>query len=89
MWFASGRFGCTWNVVQLKVKVPARLQQYAFLSDSDDEEGDAASNVPTSGTAVAGSDSDSDSDSESESDEKPVTPVKIVKKPRGRRKKKI
>ena len=37
---------------------------------------------------MADSDSDSDSDnSDSESDAKPVTPVKIVKKPRGRRKK--
>jgi hypothetical protein len=85
MWFASGRFGCTWNVVQLRVKVPARLNKYSFLADSDDEVEDATVNEPTSGTAVA--DSESESDSDSESDTKPVTPVKIVKKPRGRKKK--
>lgn len=93
MWFASGRFGCTWNVVQLRVKVPARLNQYSFLADSDDEGGASDTNNPTSGTAVTDSDSnnddsDNDSDSDSEGDVEPVTPVKITKKPRGRRKKK-
>ena len=91
LWFASGRFGCTWNVVQLRVRVPARLTTYSFLADSDDEENEdetTQTSLPTSGTQVEDSDDDDDDDdSDSESDAKPVTPVKIVKKRRGRKKK--
>ena len=89
LWFANGRFGCTFKVVQCRVKAPARLVDYAFLSDSEDEgdnEGGALESSETSGNVVNDSDSDSDSD-DSESEAEPVVPVKIVKKKRGRKKK--
>ena len=94
LWFASGRYGCTWNVVQLRVKAPARLQNYAFLSDSDDDDdgntGDASSSNLT-GTAVNDSDDDDqvddddDDDDSGDSDQDEVVPIKITKKSRRRK----
>ena len=78
LWFASGRFGCTWNIVQLRVKVPARLQEYAFLPDSDDEESngddkDSSTDAQIPGTHFVNSEDDSGDDVEL------VHPVKVEK----------
>ena len=37
MWFAGGKYGCSWKVVQMKVTPPAGIHGYSFLDDSDDE----------------------------------------------------
>ena len=40
IWVANGKFGCTWRAEQVRVKVPeGRLNEFAILSDSDDEDG--------------------------------------------------
>tara|TARA_Y100000389_G_scaffold195238_1_gene226365 strand:+ start:9190 stop:9909 length:720 start_codon:yes stop_codon:yes gene_type:complete len=38
LWFSGGKFGCTWNVEQLKVDKPQTLIGYAFLDDEDEEQ---------------------------------------------------
>lgn len=38
VWFAGGKFGVSWKVVQMRVKVPKGISGYSFLSDSDDED---------------------------------------------------
>jgi len=40
MWFAGGKYGCSWKVVQMKVTPAAGIHGYSFLDDSEDE-GDA------------------------------------------------
>ena len=40
VWFAGGKFGVSWKVIQMRVKVPKSIQGYSFLSDSDDDEDD-------------------------------------------------
>ena len=37
MWFAGGKYGCSWKVVQMKVTPPQGIHGYSFLDDSDDE----------------------------------------------------
>jgi len=99
VWFANGKYGVSWNIVQLRVRTPARLSAYSFLDDSDDEDIGSgneqasgstetpATPAPTQGTTVVDSDSSDDSDDS----EAPPAPVKITKtkakKPRGRKKK--
>jgi len=36
IWFAGGKFGCSWKVVQMKVTPPAGIHGYSFI-DSDDD----------------------------------------------------
>tara|TARA_B100000902_G_scaffold358873_1_gene374232 strand:+ start:151 stop:894 length:744 start_codon:yes stop_codon:yes gene_type:complete len=40
MWFSTAGFGCTWKAEQIKVKVPEKLEDYAFRDDDEfvDEE---------------------------------------------------
>ena len=40
MWFAGGKYGCSWKVVQMKLTPPAGIHGYSFIDDSDDEEDD-------------------------------------------------
>ena len=40
IWIAAGKFGCSWNVSQIRVDAPATIQSYAFIDDSDGEEED-------------------------------------------------
>ena len=37
VWFAGGRFGVTWSLVQAQVRPPVTLQGFCMLDDSDDE----------------------------------------------------
>ena len=37
VWFAGGRFGVTWSLVQAQVRKPLRLKGFCMLDDSDDE----------------------------------------------------
>jgi len=45
IWFAGGKFGCSWKIVQMKVTPPAGIHGYSFIDDSDDggEEGEDGS----------------------------------------------
>ena len=37
-WFAGGRFGITWDLVQAQVRPPVTINGFCILDDSDDEE---------------------------------------------------
>jgi len=37
MWFAGGKYGCSWKVVQMKCTPPAGIHGYSFIDDSEDE----------------------------------------------------
>ncbi len=66
IWLANGKFGCTWRAEQIKVKVPeGGLQDFAILSDSDDED-----EMHDTSTHNLIDDSDDD-----DSEEKVVTPT--------------
>ena len=39
VWHSPGKFGCTWSAQQLRIKIPKDFDEYAFMDDSDDEEG--------------------------------------------------
>ena len=36
LWFANGKFGCTWNAIKLIIKKPLDFSQYAFLDIDGD-----------------------------------------------------
>jgi len=38
VWFAAGRFGVTWKLLQAKVRQPLKIKGFCILDDSDDEE---------------------------------------------------
>jgi hypothetical protein len=38
IWFAGGKYGCSWKVVQMKVTPPAGIHGYSFIDDSEDED---------------------------------------------------
>ena len=40
IWFAGGKFGCSWELVQLKFNPTSNISQYAFNDDSDDNDSD-------------------------------------------------
>merc|ERR1712028_122738 len=40
LWFAGGKYGCSWKVLQIKVTPPQGVSGYSFIEDSSDEEGD-------------------------------------------------
>jgi hypothetical protein len=41
VWFAGGKFGISWKIVQLHVTTESqKLEKYAFVPDSDDEDDD-------------------------------------------------
>jgi len=73
IWLANGKFGCTWRAEQVRVKVPeGGLQDFAIMSDSDDEdEGEA----PVETTTNLIDDSD-------EEEEEVVEEVKPTPKPK-------
>jgi hypothetical protein len=38
LWFAGGKFGVSWKLVQAQVRPPVRIQGFCILDDSDDED---------------------------------------------------
>ena len=38
IWFAGGKYGCSWKIVQMKAYPPAGIHGYSFIDDSDGEE---------------------------------------------------
>ena len=37
VWFAGGRFGITWNLIQAQIRAPQRIGS-SWMDDSDDDE---------------------------------------------------
>ena len=81
LWFAGGKFGCSWKVAQLCVQVPARLNHYAFVADSEDEADIDETPQAQSSNQVDDTDTDTETEEDNDSEEDvPPQPVKIVKK---------
>ena len=60
VWFAGGKFGMGWKIIQIRVKVPEKITGYAFVpSDSEDDEDEEVQAVSLDNKNV-----DSDSDEE-------------------------
>ena len=72
LWFAGGKFGCSWKLVQAQVRPPVRIQGFCILDDSDDDE--VAANLM-------------EQDLHTNSTENNAPEPKSKKKPRGRKKK--
>jgi hypothetical protein len=84
MWFSTAGFGCTWKAEQIKIKVPEKLEDYAFRDDDDDEFVDEPEEeekvkekvVKEEKFTKEDSDEESDDDEEDSSEEEPVKVVK-------------
>ena len=74
LWFSPQGFGCSWKPLQMKVRVPIMMDEYAFDSseDEDDEDEDDA------GSELAIESSDDDDESEEEE-------IVVKKKKRGKK----
>lgn len=73
LWFSPQGFGCSWKPLQMKVRVPIMMDEYAFDSseDEDDEDDDAGSEL-----AIESSDDDDESEEEE---------IVVKKKKRGKK----
>jgi len=100
MWFAGGKCGVTWQLVQIQVRPPTRLvgsgnchimddsDDDEVAADLDDKEEDVEEEMDTSPAPTFEDDDDDEEEEEKESVEKPPTPKKKIKKKIVRRKKK-
>ena len=100
LWFAGGKCGCSWQLMQLNVRPPARLVgsgKCYVMDDSDDDEDhnfdQAKSNdnftmpVEEDDGKVTSDEEEGDGDEEDETEVKPPTPKKKKKKVVRRKKK--
>ena len=81
LWFSSVGFGATWKAVQMLVKVPETLEEFAFRDDGEV----TSSTVEVDETQVEDSDDSDDSDGESSEEEEEDEPVMVTKKKGGRK----
>ena len=51
LWFAGGKFGVSWKLVQAQVRPPVRIQGFCILDDSDDEEVEAELDIQETSAA--------------------------------------
>jgi len=77
IWIASGKFGYTWRAEQIRIKVPASFDNYAFIP-SDDEDNDEGGGASTSSTEPKPKELIESSD-ESESEDEEVVVKKTPK----------
>ena len=64
LWFAGGKYGCSWKIVQVKVNPSKSISGYSFIDDSDDEEEDDNSNKLKADSAESDDEVVEDSDLE-------------------------
>jgi hypothetical protein len=54
LWFAGGKFGCSWKAKQIRVvETPATIKDYAFISDGQDEDDEDEDEVSADDAAMA------------------------------------
>jgi hypothetical protein len=58
IWIVNGKFGCSWSAEQMRIKPKVDFDNYAFLDDTDEEEG----GEKIEGNFVDSSDDDDDDD---------------------------
>ena len=64
LWFSPQGFGCSWKPLQMKVRVPIMMDEYAF--DDTDEEEDEEDEVKSELAIESSDDDDDDDESEEE-----------------------
>jgi len=81
LWFAGGRFGCTWRLETAKFDIPSKKSKWSFDSDSGDEDdaksddtedADIAEDAAVVAAVVPTKVEDSDDDEEDEEDDDEV-----------------
>ena len=79
IWFAGGKYGCSWKVIQMKVTAPSTIKGYSFIDSSDDEDvvDEEVVTVNESGSKFV---EDSDSDIVESDEDIPSPPLKQKKK---------
>ena len=77
VWFAGGRFGVTWNLVQAQVRKPVKIKGFCMLDDSGDEA--AIAKVEAEEAVEAAVEAQFDDDQSEETPKKKVR-KKIVRK---------
>lgn len=78
IWLANGKFGCTWRAEQIRVKVPeGGLQDFAIMSDSEDE-GEDETSVDTTHNLIDDSDEEEEVVQVEKPPEKPKRKVRKV-----------
>ena len=95
IWFAGGKFGLSWKVVQMKVVPSKKITGYSFIDESDDEDagdsGEKKDNSESEGDDVEQVSDElddgvddvevvSESESDEDEDEKPPTPKKKTRR---------
>jgi hypothetical protein len=75
IWYAGGRCGVTWRLLQAKVKPPVRLEGYCLVDDSDEED-DASAIDAAAAAAAAGQDAPTSPTPQSEATTPPPAPKK-------------
>jgi hypothetical protein len=79
LWFSTAGFGCTWKAEQIKIKVPEKLEDYAFRDDDDDgfvEEEEVEKFTKKDSDDEDDEDEDDEDDDEESSEEEAVKVVK-------------
>lgn len=80
LWFANGKFGCTWKLVQAVVKPKQSLRGQCFISLSEEDKVALSKSADTAEDDVeeAGNVEVADSSSDEDDDEPVLTPAKEV-----------
>jgi len=78
VWFAGGRFGVTWNLVQAQVRKPVRITGFCIMDDSDDEK--QLAKVEAEEAVEAAVNAAFDDDSESKEEVTPKKKKRVVRK---------
>ncbi len=96
LWFSTAGFGCTWKAEQIKIKVPEKLEDYAFRDDDDgfvdDDEIVEVSKDEVAKETFTKSDSEEDEEDEEDEEEEEEEsseeeePVKVVKRKSSKKK---
>jgi hypothetical protein len=91
LWFANGKFGCTWKLVQAAVKVKESLKGKCLIPVSDFDKGDETSNANTNTTTntyanssvglelMNDSDEDEDEDADAEVEQQVAVKAEVAK----------
>ena len=74
LWFSTAGFGCTWKAEQIKIKVPEKLEDYAFRDD------DGFVDEPEKEETETFTKKDSDEEDEESEESSEEESVKVVKR---------
>lgn len=80
VWYAGGRCGVTWRLLQAKVKPPVRIQGFCMVDDSDEEDAADAIDEAALGAATEEAADATGEAEQAEEAEEPAAPAATKKK---------